>query len=171
VTGPFVQEIIDASRRAGVPTALDPHPSHAFRVKGLDLMTPNRAEAFGLAGVYFQPGVLPLPRDHALLEVGRRLQGEWEVENLLITLGGDGMALFRPDSEPLHIPTRARSVFDVSGAGDTVMASFMLALVAGLSPQEAAVLSNHAAGIVVGKVGTVPVTAAELRHSLERDDE
>jgi rfaE bifunctional protein kinase chain/domain len=167
----FIQEIINLCVAAGVPTALDPHPSHAFKVKGLTLMTPNRAEAFGLAGVYFAPGVLPLERDKPLLEVGKRLQDEWEVQNLLITLGADGMALFRPQKPPLHIPTRARSVFDVSGAGDTVMASFMLALAAGAAPEDAAVLSNHAAGIVVAKVGTVPVTAAELKHSLERQDE
>jgi D-beta-D-heptose 7-phosphate kinase/D-beta-D-heptose 1-phosphate adenosyltransferase len=81
---------------------------------------------------------------------------------LLITLGELGMLLCRTGQKPFHIPTRAKEVFDVSGAGDTVIASFTLAIAAGASPVEAAILSNHAAGIVVGKVGTAIVTPAEL---------
>jgi len=131
------------------------------------LMTPNRIEAFGLAGAYYRPGVLPLETDGPLLEVGNRLRRKWGVDILLVTLGGHGMALFAGSSrDPVHIPTRAREVFDVSGAGDTVMASFVLALTAGATPVEAARLSNHAAGVVVGKVGTVAVTADELCASL-----
>jgi D-glycero-beta-D-manno-heptose-7-phosphate kinase len=84
---------------------------------------------------------------------------------LLITLGELGMLLCQRDQKPFHIPTVAREVFDVSCAGDTVIASFTLAIAAGASPVEAAIISNHAAGIVVGKIGTATVTPEELLNS------
>ncbi len=167
LSGPMLQEIVDAAKAAGVLTAMDPHPSHPFKVKGLDLFTPNRREAFGLAGQYYQSGRLPIAEDTPLLAVGEALRRDWAVANCLITLGAQGMALFRKQCAPVHIPTRARAVFDVSGAGDTVIASFTLAMLAGAPPATAAEISNHAAGIVVAKVGTVPVTAAELLASLQ----
>jgi D-beta-D-heptose 7-phosphate kinase/D-beta-D-heptose 1-phosphate adenosyltransferase len=86
---------------------------------------------------------------------------------LLVTLGDQGMLLCRRGQPPLHIPTVAREVFDVSGAGDTVIASFTLAIALGASPVEAAIFSNHAAGVVVGKVGTAAVTPEELLASFE----
>jgi D-beta-D-heptose 7-phosphate kinase/D-beta-D-heptose 1-phosphate adenosyltransferase len=86
---------------------------------------------------------------------------------LLITLGELGMLLCRADQKPFHIPTQAKEVFDVSGAGDTVIASFTLAIAGGASPVEAAIFSNHAAGIVVGKVGTAVATAEELLASFK----
>lgn len=162
----LMQQVTDAAHRQGLVTSLDPHPSHGFSVRGLTLMTPNRAEAFGLAGVYYRAGIFPIEKDEALLEVSRRLRGEWEVKYLLVTLGAGGMALFCDSAPPLHIPTVAREVFDVSGAGDTVIATFTLALLAGATPAQAAVVANHAAGVVVGKVGTVPITVAELRQAL-----
>jgi len=87
---------------------------------------------------------------------------KWDMENLLITLGELGVLLFRKGEPPYHAPTRAREVFDVSGAGDTVISLFTLALTAGASPQEAAEIANHASGVVVGKLGTAIVTPAEL---------
>jgi D-beta-D-heptose 7-phosphate kinase/D-beta-D-heptose 1-phosphate adenosyltransferase len=87
---------------------------------------------------------------------------------LLITLGDQGMLLCQRGRKPFHIPTVAQEVFDVSGAGDTVIASFTLAIAAGASPMEAAILSNHAAGVVVGKVGTATVTPEELLASFKR---
>jgi D-beta-D-heptose 7-phosphate kinase/D-beta-D-heptose 1-phosphate adenosyltransferase len=86
---------------------------------------------------------------------------------LLITLGELGMLLCQRGQKPFHIPTVAQEVFDVSGAGDTVIACFTLAIAAGASPIEAAILSNHAAGIVVGKIGTATVGPEELLASLE----
>ncbi|MFO7821288.1 MAG: PfkB family carbohydrate kinase [Lentisphaeria bacterium] len=164
----LMEEVVEVARDNGVVTALDPHPSHNFKVKNLSLITPNRAEAFALAGMYAAPAVTPLKDDKSLLEVGRCLLEQWAPQHLLITLGGQGMALFTLGAEaPLHIPTRAKSVYDVSGAGDTVTASFVLALLSGASPRECAQVANHAAGIVVGKVGTVPVTVAELLENLE----
>ena len=162
----MVRQIVVMCRRAGVFVTLDPHPLNQFNVNGLRLMTPNRSEAFSLAGVPYQPTRLPLASDLALAAVGRRLAELWAPELLLVTLGGSGMALFVGGSPQLHIPTRARQVFDVSGAGDTVMAAFVLSLLAGATAEEAARISNHAAGIVVGKVGTAAVAAAELESEL-----
>jgi D-glycero-beta-D-manno-heptose-7-phosphate kinase len=88
---------------------------------------------------------------------------------LLITLGDHGMLLCQRGQAPHHIPTVAQEVFDVSGAGDTVIASFTLAIAAGASPVEAAIFSNHAAGVVVGKVGTATVTPDELLASFKRE--
>ena len=87
---------------------------------------------------------------------------------LLITLGDQGMLLCQRGNKPIHIPTAAQEVFDVSGAGDTVIASFTLAIAAGASPAEAAVFSNHAAGVVVGKMGTAVATPRELIASFKR---
>jgi D-beta-D-heptose 7-phosphate kinase/D-beta-D-heptose 1-phosphate adenosyltransferase len=95
------------------------------------------------------------------------LSQKWDADNLLITLGEQGVLLFRHDAPPYHAPTRAREVFDVSGAGDTVIALFTLALSAGAAPAEAAEIANHASGGVVGKLGTATVTPAELLASFE----
>jgi D-beta-D-heptose 7-phosphate kinase/D-beta-D-heptose 1-phosphate adenosyltransferase len=162
----MTHEIVTLCQRHGVFVTLDPHPLNPFNVHGLRLMTPNRSEAFALAGIPYQPTRLPLAADEALAAVGRRLAECWASELLLVTLGGSGMALFVGGSPVLHIPTRARQVFDVSGAGDTVMAVFVLSLLAGATAEDAARLSNQAAGIVVGKVGTAAVTAAELEAEL-----
>ncbi len=170
LTREFMQRVVNAARRQRIITVLDPHPSHPYKVTGLHLMKPNRAEAFGLAGVYYRSGVMPLADDAALLEVCRKLHRAWRVENLLVTLGPGGMALFARGLAPLHIPTQAQEVFDVSGAGDTVTATYTLALLAGASPADAAHIANHAAGVVVGKIGTVPILAAELVAALRADD-
>ena len=99
------------------------------------------------------------------MHVAEKLLAELRPAVLLITLGEFGMLLCRRGQKPFHIPTVAQEVFDVSGAGDTVIASFTLAIAAGASPIEAAILSNHAAGIVVGKVGTAITTPEELLKS------
>lgn len=163
----FMQAVCDCARSAGVFTTLDPHPSHLFSVQGLKLMTPNRAEAFTLAGLPFQPSQGQPLEDQPLLNVGAALMEIWQPELLLITLGAEGMALFRRDSVlPYHIPTEARQVFDVSGAGDTVMATMTMALLAGAAPEEAARIANAAAGVVVGYVGTAAISAQALRERL-----
>lgn len=162
----LVEEVVAFCRPAGVFVTLDPHPGNRFEVEGLKLMTPNRPEAFALAGLYYQSGSLPVTGDQALLAVGRRLRETWGPELLLVTLGSKGMVLFAGEAPPVHIPTQAIEVFDVSGAGDTVMAVFTLALVAGASPTDAVCLANSAAGVVVAEVGTAAVTPEELRHAL-----
>ena len=103
----------------------------------------------------------------SLSDAGEILLDRWEAEAVLITRGEHGMSLFRRGAPVRHFPTVARRVFDVTGAGDTVVATCALALGAGASLDEAAVLANHAAGIVVGEIGTATVTAAQLRDELQ----
>ena len=164
----FMAQLAELARRHQVMSTLDPHPTHPYDVQGLTLMTPNRMEAFALAELPYLPGIGDPLHDTALARVGRTLLQRWGSELMLITLGAEGMALFRAGApEPLVIPTRARQVFDVSGAGDTVMATMTLAICAGASHALAASLANYAAGIVVGYVGTRAIDARELEQALK----
>jgi D-beta-D-heptose 7-phosphate kinase/D-beta-D-heptose 1-phosphate adenosyltransferase len=167
VTQPLLDEIKRMCRSHGVWLSLDPKPVHHLNLSGLSLITPNRKEAFELAGLTDEPRHnLPLA-DANLQRVAERLLNEFRPAVLLITLGELGMLLCQHGQKPFHIPTVAQEVFDVSGAGDTVIASFTLAIAAGASPLEAAIISNHAAGIVVGKFGTATVAPEELLASLK----
>ncbi len=161
----FATAICERARRAGKIIAVDPNPHNPLAWQGVTVIKPNRAEAFASAGLPPTEPIDPPTTDPALLEVGRVLAEKWDTDNLLITLGEHGVLLFRHDAPPYHAPTRAREVFDVSGAGDTVIALFTLALSAGASTAEAAELANHASGIVVGKLGTATVTPRELLGS------
>ncbi len=170
VTQPLLDEIKALCHARGIWLSVDPKPVHHLNLNGLSLITPNRKEAFELAGL--TDGARrdgdPL-EDPGLLLVVEKLLTELQPALLLITLGDQGMLLCQRGRPPFHIPTVAQEVFDVSGAGDTVIASFTLAIAAGASPIEAAIFSNHAAGVVVGKVGTATVTPAELLASFERE--
>jgi D-beta-D-heptose 7-phosphate kinase/D-beta-D-heptose 1-phosphate adenosyltransferase len=167
VSQPLLDEIRRLCRTHGVWLSLDPKPVHHLNLSGLSLITPNRKEAFELAGLTDEPRHnLPLA-DANLRRVAERLLNEFRPAVLLITLGELGMLLCQHGQKPFHIPTVAQEVFDVSGAGDTVIASFTLAIAAGASPLEAAILSNHAAGIVVGKIGTATVAPEELLASFK----
>ncbi|MDD2709657.1 MAG: D-glycero-beta-D-manno-heptose-7-phosphate kinase [Verrucomicrobiae bacterium] len=167
--GVLDQEMLDicvkTARKAGVLTLADPNVHHWLDYRGLTGVTPNRMEAFWMAKEPQKEPEEPL-RDQALLGVGRKLLRETKIENVLITLGEQGMCLFCEGETPHHIPTAAREVFDVSGAGDTAISTFALGLCAGLEPQDAAGLSNLASGIVVGKAGTATVTPRELLASI-----
>jgi D-beta-D-heptose 7-phosphate kinase/D-beta-D-heptose 1-phosphate adenosyltransferase len=168
VTQPLLDELKGLCRSRGIWLSLDPKPVHQLALDGLSLITPNRKEAFDLAGRE-DPGKAEAPlTDTPLLDVAGRLLETLRPALLLITLGDRGMLLCQRNRRPFHIPTLAQEVYDVSGAGDTVIATFTLAIVAGASPVQAAIFSNHAAGIVVGKVGTAVVTPAELRASFRR---
>ncbi len=155
----LVTEVISAAHADGKIVAVDPNPRHDIAWRGVSVMKPNRNEAFHAAGV------LDDASDRSLEEVGRRLLEKWETELLLITLGDEGMMLFQRDQEPHRVPTRARQVFDVSGAGDTAIALFTLALTGGATPLEATEIANHASAVVVGKLGTATVTRNELVES------
>jgi D-beta-D-heptose 7-phosphate kinase/D-beta-D-heptose 1-phosphate adenosyltransferase len=161
----FADEITARVRAAGRLLAIDPSPHNPLNWHGVSVMKPNRSEAFAAAGRPHSEPVDPVEKDEAVQEVGRILLDKWACEILLVTLGEQGMMLFRPGEAPYHTPTRAKEVFDVSGAGDTAVALFMLALTAGATAGEAAEISNHASGIVVGKLGTATVSPAELLHS------
>jgi D-beta-D-heptose 7-phosphate kinase/D-beta-D-heptose 1-phosphate adenosyltransferase len=165
VTQGLLEEVKRVCRARGVWLSLDPKPVHELQLTGLSLVTPNRKEAFELAGIADSTrGPDPLA-DESLLRVAEKLLMKLNPALLLITLGDQGMLLCQHRQRPFHIPTVAQEVFDVSGAGDTVIASFTIAIAAGASPLEAAVLSNHAAGVVVGKLGTATVTPVELLAS------
>jgi D-glycero-beta-D-manno-heptose-7-phosphate kinase len=155
-------------RKRGVWLSLDPKPAHPLNLEGLSLVTPNRKEAFDLAGLLDDTRQVEPLRDTALMRAAESLLVKLHPALLLITLGELGMLLCERHKKPFHIPTVAQEVFDVSGAGDTVIATFTLAIAAGASPLEAAIFSNHAAGIVVGKVGTATVTPQELLASFSK---
>jgi D-beta-D-heptose 7-phosphate kinase/D-beta-D-heptose 1-phosphate adenosyltransferase len=162
LTQPFADRICQSAREHGKVLAVDPHPYTSLSWHGATAIKPNRAEAFAAAGIPPADPVTPVLSDRALLAAGRRLLEIWQPASLLITLGENGMLLLQPDAPPYHTPTRAQTVFDVSGAGDTAIAVFALALSAGATPVEAAELANRASGIVVGKLGTATVSPAEL---------
>lgn len=165
VSQPLLESLKIECRQAGIWLSVDPKPSNPVALEGLSLVTPNRKEAFELAGVEDDVHANDPLADRPLALVAERLLATLKPALLLITLGAQGMLLCRRGDKPVHIPTVAQEVFDVSGAGDTVIASFTLAIAAGASPLEAAIFSNHAAGVVVGKMGTATVTAAELLAS------
>ncbi len=168
LTQPLADFISGKARETGAVLAVDPHPHTLLRWRGATAIKPNRAEAFIAAGLRPSDPVEPVLNDHALLDAGNRLLRNWETGSLLITLGEQGMLLLRADEEPRRLPARAKEVFDVSGAGDTAIAVFALALAAGAPPLDAAELANCASSIVVGKLGTATVTAAELERECGR---
>jgi D-beta-D-heptose 7-phosphate kinase/D-beta-D-heptose 1-phosphate adenosyltransferase len=168
VTQPLLNEIKSLCRARGVWLSLDPKPVHQLNLSGLSLITPNRKETFELANLPDETRHTNPLADKNLMIAAQRLLIELHPATLLITLGELGMLLCQRGQKPFHIPTVAQEVFDVSGAGDTVIATFTLAVAAGASPLEAAILSNHAAGIVVGKIGTAITTPEELIKSFLR---
>ena len=138
---------------------VDPKTPNFPHYRSLTLATPNLSEAAAAAAVDIRD-------DPGLQRAGRRLLERWDAEAILVTRGEHGMTLIKRHGGARHFPTAARQVFDVTGAGDTVVATCALALAAGASLDEAALLANHAAGVVVGKVGTATLSAAELRAAL-----
>jgi D-beta-D-heptose 7-phosphate kinase/D-beta-D-heptose 1-phosphate adenosyltransferase len=169
VTQELILHVREQCRQRGLWVSLDPKPVHHLSLAGLSLITPNRKEAFELAGLHDNTRAENPLKDGQLLRAADMLLENLQPALLLITLGDQGMLLCKRSEKPRHFPTVAQEVFDVSGAGDTVIASFTLAIAAGASPEEAAIFSNHAAGVVVGKVGTATVTPDELLASFQRE--
>ena len=170
VTQWLLDRVREACRPRGLWLSVDPKPVHHLNLEGVSLLTPNRKEAFELAGMTDSASTGgAVAGDASLFAVAERLLWQLKPALLLITLGEHGLLLCQRGQAPVHIPTRAREVFDVSGAGDTVIAAFTLAITAGASPVEAAEFSNHAAGVVVGKLGTAVVTPDELLESFVAD--
>jgi D-beta-D-heptose 7-phosphate kinase/D-beta-D-heptose 1-phosphate adenosyltransferase len=163
----FVDDVAAIFRAHGKILTVDPNPGNPLTWHGMTAIKPNRLEAFAAAGEPpAEPADNPL-EDQPLLRVGARLLDLWQSNCLLITLGEHGMILFERGRDPYHIPTKAREVFDVSGAGDTAIALFTAALAAGATAREAAEISNFASGVVVGKLGTATLTPEELLGSVE----
>ena len=166
VTQPVVDLIMECAARRGIPVGLDPKEGHDRAMKGITVATPNRKEALAIAGIP-DPGVRENPlTDKTLLKAGAILMEKWAAKNLAITLGPQGVLLLGRGRVPQHVQTRAREVYDVSGAGDTVIAACVTALAAGASFAEAVQLANIAAGVVVGKLGTASCTPEELLASM-----
>jgi D-beta-D-heptose 7-phosphate kinase/D-beta-D-heptose 1-phosphate adenosyltransferase len=156
-----VDAVMRTTLRAGKIITVDPSPLNPIRWAGATAIKPNRAEALRAAGLH------ELSAAADMRAVGNRLLAEWRTRMILLTLGEEGMLLFEADRPVFHTPTRAREVFDVSGAGDTAVAAFTLALCAGAEPAEAADLANTASGIVVGKLGTATASPAEILAAYE----
>jgi rfaE bifunctional protein kinase chain/domain len=148
-----IRVALDGSNELGIPSVVDPKRWRFFEYSGATVFKPNARELEEALGEPLQP------QDEEWMEAVRtRLQ----CDHLLLTLGEAGMALQEPAGSVYQVPAVARAVYDVSGAGDTVTAAIAVALAAGATPAEAAVLANHAAAIVVGKAGVQPATAAEV---------
>ena len=154
---PLIRLLIGAARERGIPVIVDPKFRHFFDYMGCTVFKPNRRELMAALG----PGN-DLRREQVLAAARARIGAE----QLLITLGADGMLLVTADGKPRHIASRAREVFDISGAGDTVTAWVAMGLAAGAPLLEAARLAAVAAGVAVGKRGVVPVSAAEVLAAL-----
>jgi D-beta-D-heptose 7-phosphate kinase/D-beta-D-heptose 1-phosphate adenosyltransferase len=164
VTPALFARIIGIARSRGKITVADPKGIHFDKYNGVTLLTPNLKEAALAAGIEMITPATPVAAGERLLQTLR-------IENLLITCGKDGMVLFEKAQPPFKIRAEARQVYDVSGAGDTVLAVLGLALAAGASFREAAAVANTAAGIVVGKVGTATVSSKELADALNPPDD
>ena len=162
---PFVDALLEAAGERGILVTCDPNPKNPLEWPGISTIKPNRSEAFAAAGIPLTPPVHPVEKDSALMKVGDILLQRWNAGALLVTLSEQGMMLFRRDHPPYHTPTRAREIFDVSGAGDTSISLYTLGIAAGATPEEAAELANHAAGVVVGKLGTATCSREELVKS------
>lgn len=161
VTTALVKQIVRLAKKFRKPVFVDPKERHFPQYVGVTAITPNCREAFGALNLPIEDHKLPIT------EVGERLMKRLKCQAVLMTLGEDGMMLFERGAAVTKIPTAAREVFDVSGAGDTVVAVFSLAVAVGAKMKEAAILSNLAAGIVVGKLGTATVSPQELVRAVE----
>jgi D-beta-D-heptose 7-phosphate kinase/D-beta-D-heptose 1-phosphate adenosyltransferase len=159
LTSTLLARVLAAARERELIVCLDPKMRNFSYYQPVTVITPNNQEAADASGV-------AIDDERSLVEAGRKLLRSIDARAVLITRGEEGMTLFtgsnKDDASVTHIPTVAREVYDVTGAGDTVIATLALALASGASFEEAAVLANHAAGVVVGKVGTASVTRAEL---------
>ncbi|MEM1111958.1 MAG: bifunctional D-glycero-beta-D-manno-heptose-7-phosphate kinase/D-glycero-beta-D-manno-heptose 1-phosphate adenylyltransferase HldE [Pseudomonadota bacterium] len=155
------QALIAEARKQGVPVLVDPKGTDFARYRGATLLTPNRHELEAVVGGW--------DSEAELVSRGEQLMADLELEALLVTRGSQGMTLLRPGREELHLPARAREVYDVTGAGDTVIALLAAALAAGSTLPNAVGLANIAASVVVGKLGTAAISAPELRRAIRED--
>ncbi|MFZ7158139.1 bifunctional D-glycero-beta-D-manno-heptose-7-phosphate kinase/D-glycero-beta-D-manno-heptose 1-phosphate adenylyltransferase HldE [Avibacterium gallinarum] len=153
-----VQAMIQIARQANVPVLIDPKGTDFERYRGATLLTPNMSE--------FEAVVGKCHSEDDIVEKGLKLIRDIELSALLVTRSEKGMTLLRPDQPPFHLPTEAKEVFDVTGAGDTVISVLATALADGRSFEESCYLANVAAGIVVGKLGTSTVSNVELENAI-----
>ena len=153
-----IEPLIKLGRDHGIPVIVDPKGSDFDKYRGATLITPNLNE--------FEAVVGHCANETDLVTKGMQLVKDLELEAILITRGEHGMTLIRPDSPELHLPAKAQEVFDVTGAGDTVISVLAAALAAGETMADATALANIAAGLVVGKLGTAAISGPELRRAI-----
>ncbi len=163
VTSGIMDEVRKLSRKDDIPVLVDPKEGHFSLYRGATVVTPNRKEACGFYN-------RKIRSDGELRETGLALLDDLNTSAVLITRGEEGMTLFRKGSTPVDFPTRAREVYDVTGAGDTVISVLAAGLAAGASLDESIELANTAAGIVVRELGTASVTPRELTGAFKKDD-
>lgn len=154
-----VKKLIAICNKKNIPVLVDPKGTDFEKYSGASLITPNLAEFEAVVGI--------CATEDELVEKANALSKQFDFEALLVTRSEHGMSLMQQDFDPLHIPTHAREVFDVTGAGDTVISTLAASLGAGLTLERAMVLSNLAAGVVVGKSGTASVSISELENAIE----
>jgi D-beta-D-heptose 7-phosphate kinase/D-beta-D-heptose 1-phosphate adenosyltransferase len=155
-----VGDLISKCRQAGAPVLVDPKGADFQRYRGASVLTPNQAE--------FEAVVGPWDSETGFVDLGNALRTALDLEALLVTRGSKGMTLFQAGRPPVSLAAQAKEVFDVTGAGDTVIAAMAAGVGAGLDFEESAALSNLAAGIVISKIGVASVTRSELRFALHR---
>lgn len=160
VTPSLMEGVRGLKAHRDIIIGIDPRPDNFKHYHGMDVITPNHHEAEAFCGFRIND-------EESLNRAGEKILKELDCRTVLITRGKDGMTLFQNDKSPVPIPTVARNVFDVSGAGDTVIATFCLGLASGMDTVSAAMISNLAAGIVVGKVGTSVVKVDELKKAVD----
>ena len=160
ITPKIAEDIVKISKKYNKPIIVDPKPKHLGLYSNVTLITPNNAEASEMAG-------MEDCNDENVLKIGRKLMKQLDA-NVLITRGDRGMSLFEKQEEDVHIPAKAKEVYSLIGAGDTVVATIALALASGANLKEASFLANIAAGIKVGKIGTASVTIDEIRAEIEK---
>ncbi len=158
-----VQQMIQIARNMKVPVLIDPKGTDFERYRGATLLTPNMSE--------FEAVVGECKTEEDIVEKGLKLIKDYDFSALLITRSEKGMTLLRPNQEAYHLPTLAKEVFDVTGAGDTVISVLAIALADGRSYEESCYLANAAAGVVVGKLGTSTLTPSELENAIHQRDE
>jgi D-beta-D-heptose 7-phosphate kinase / D-beta-D-heptose 1-phosphate adenosyltransferase len=154
-----VRRLIKLCNEKNIPVLVDPKGSDFEKYSGASLITPNLSE--------FEAVVGACESEDELVEKANALSERFDIEALLVTRSEHGMSLMQQDYDPVHLPTHAREVFDVTGAGDTVISTLAAALGAGVTLERAMVLSNLAAGVVVAKSGTASVSLSELEHAIE----
>jgi D-beta-D-heptose 7-phosphate kinase/D-beta-D-heptose 1-phosphate adenosyltransferase len=162
VTATVMSEITRLAALRKIPVVVDPKVEHFGYYKGVTVITPNHLEATQAAGVHGDD-------DSTIDQAGATIRQRLGCQSVLITRGERGMSLYEGDGASWHLPTQARQVYDVTGAGDTVIGTLALALSTGASMKDGAILANHAAGIVVGMVGTATVTPKQLSEALGND--
>lgn len=159
ITRALIRKIVELAKSKAF-IAVDPKIGHFDFYRGVDLITPNKNEASFGSGI-------DIKDDKTLSSAGNMLLKKMKCKAVIITRGDEGMTLFEKSRKPTHIPTCSREVYDVSGAGDTVIAALTLSHSAGAKLKEAAVVANHAAGVVVGKIGTAVATREEVLENMK----